>query len=663
MRTVVSLVSVSVCVGLAACGSDVPTDPSPNTVTSIVVFAQPTLRVGEKVTATAQLINSRGDTVAARTPSWSSSSATVATVDQTGQITAVGPGVATITARADKASDNVQISVDVDRCVTPLSLTVGQVSILSGPAAVSCITLGPSAVASQVLFITANGNSKPDDNQSFFVSLQSGTASSISPTASLVAGGMSAELRRMAQSFDERDRIENHIREAEGRIVRAMQRSPAASTSMDAAPNVAQASVLARTVAVGDTITYRVPDVLSANLCTTYATVRGVVKAVGQKAQIAVDVNSPTGLTAADLTAIATEFDDLIFKTDTAWFGSPTDINKDGRITILYTPEVNKFTKRGATSYIGGFFWGGDLFTKADYQAATPPINCPQTNEQEMFYLLTADPQGVFGDVRSTALVRQATRGTIAHEFQHMINQGIRQFNQNADPFEVDWLNEGLAHFAEEAVGRASRGFDDFKSLTTADVRTNADDYNAYFAQNLGRFGMYLAGPDTTSPISSSADRELPPRGAAWAMLRYAADQYSSGNARGFFRRLVAGPTSGVTNLVQRAGVPFDQILSGWMIANYTDNLVIAGLDARYSYTSWNMRDAVAGATQSGTYLLRVNTPTAVPSATKAQSGSGTYFLTQRPAGALAATFRMLATSTGGNVGFAGARVYVVRVN
>ena len=648
--------------GLAACG-DSPTEPSPNTVTSIVVTApSPTLQVGEKVTATARLINSRGDEVTTKKASWNSSSATIATVDQTGQITAVGPGVATITARADNATGTIPISVDVDRCANPLSLTAGQVSILSGPAAVSCITLASTTAASQLLFITANGNSQPDDKQSFVVSLQSGTVSSISPTASLVAGGMSAELRLMAQSFDQRDRVENHIRQAEGRIVRAMQRSPAASTSMDPAPNVAQASVLARAVALGDTITYRVPDVLAADLCTTYFTVRGVVKAVGQKAQIAVDITSPTtGLTAADFTAIATEFDELIFKTDTAWFGSPTDINKDGRITILYTPEVNKFTKRGSSSYIGGFFWGGDLFTKADYQAATPPISCPQTNEQEMFYLLTADPQGVFGDARSTALVRQATRGTIAHEFQHMINQGIRQFNQAADPYEVDWLNEGLAHFAEEAVGRASRSFGDFQSLSAADVRANAEDYNAYFAQNLGRFATYLARPDTTSPISSSADKELPPRGAAWALLRYAADQFSPGNARAFFRGLVAGPTSSVTNLVQRAGVPFDQILSGWMIANYADNVGIAGLDARYSYTSWNMRDAVAGATQGGTYPLRVNTPGA-PFATNAESGSGAYFLAQRAAGAPVATFRMLAPG-GGNVGFAGARVYVVRVN
>jgi len=213
---------------------------------------------------------------------------------------------------------------------------------------------------------------------------------------------------------------------------------------------------------------------------------------------------------------------------------------------------------------------------------------------------------------------------------------------------------------ASNVTSRASRGFGDFQSLTSAEVRANPEDYAAFFQQNLARFSTWLARPDTSSPISARADRDLAPRGAAWALLRYTADQFAPNNARAFFRRLVAGPQSSVANLVQHAGVPFDQILSGWLIANYTDNLGVSGLDNRYSYTSWNMRDAVAGAA-GGTYPLRVLTPGA-PVTTTAQSGSGVYFLAQRTQGAPATTFRMLSPG-GGNVSFAGARVYIVRLN
>jgi hypothetical protein len=659
MKRVVSIAVL--CSFAIACG-DGPNEPSPTTVVSIIVTApSPSLQVNETMTATARLINSVGDEVTSKTATWSTSNAAVATVSQSGLITAVGAGAATITAKADNATGTFPVTVDVDRCANPLSLTVGQVSVLSGPAAVSCITIAATTSAQQLLFITANASSTPNEDRTFTVSLQAGTASSVVPAvpARSISGlPMSAELRAFGEAMEKRDAIEDKIRRAEGQIVRAM---PARRPSQNDASGLrANASVVSAAVALGDTITYRVPDVRADNLCTTFFTVRGVVKAVGSKAQIALDVNAATTFTAADFTAIAAEFDDLIYRTDTLWFGSPTDINKDGRITILYTPEVNKFTPKGSGSYIGGFFWGGDLFTKADYAAANPPISCPQTNEQEVFYLLAADPAGTFSDPKSTALVRQSTRGTIAHEFQHMINQGIRQFNQNADPFEVDWLNEGLSHFAEEAVGRAARGFGDFQSLSFNDVRTNTEDYLAYFQQNLGRFQYWLARPDTSSPISSGAAEFLAPRGAAWALVRYATDQFAPGNARQFTRRLVAGPRSSVTNLVQHAGVPFDQIISGWLIANYADNLGIPGLDNRYSYTSWNMRDAVAGAV-NGQYPLRVNTPGA-PFQTTAESGSGVYFLAQRPAGSPVATFRMLAPG-GGQVNFAGARVYVVRVN
>jgi hypothetical protein len=659
MKRIAPLLAISTL--LAGCGSD-PVSNDPNTVTSIIVTApSPSLQVGATMQATARLVNSSGGEVTSKTAIWSTSSATVATVDQNGLITAVGAGAATITARADKATGTWPLTVDVDRCATPLALNVGQVSIFSGPASVSCITIASVPAATQYLFIAANASSTTDDRRSFSVAFQEGATASLAPatpSASSLVGGMSPELRSLAAALDERDAMEDRIRQAEVSIVRAMPRGRVSDAATQRSG--ASASVLAAAIELGDTITYRVPNVLPpANLCQDYFTVRGVIKAVGRKVQIALDVNAPVnGFTNADFTAIAAEFDDLTYRTDTLWFGSPTDINKDGRITILYTPEVNKFTKKGSSSYIGGFFWGGDLFTKADYQAAG--LTCPQTNEQELFYLLAADPTGAFGDARSTALVRQNTRGTIAHEFQHMINQGIRQFNASADPFEVDWLNEGLAHFAEEAVGRAARGFGDFQSLSSADVRANAEDYKAYFEQNLARFSTWLARPDTSSPTSERAAEDLAPRGAAWALLRYTADQFAPGNARTFFRRLVAGPRSSVTNLVEKAGVPFDQIISGWLIANYTDNLNVAGLDARYAYASWNMRDAVAG-TVGGTYPLRVQTAGA-PIQTSAISGSGVYFQSSRAAGAPQATFRMRDPG-GGNVAFDGARVYVVRLN
>ena len=180
MKRVLALALVSV--ALAACSSDGPTAPSPTTVTAIVVAApSPTMQVGTTMTATARLLNSKGDSVIGKTPKWSSSAASVATVDQNGVITAVAPGSVEITASADKATGTFPLVVDVDRCQNPLSMSVGQVSIQSGPTAVSCITIAAATDNGQLLFITANANSVSDDEQTFAVSFLPGTIASISP--------------------------------------------------------------------------------------------------------------------------------------------------------------------------------------------------------------------------------------------------------------------------------------------------------------------------------------------------------------------------------------------------------------------------------------------------------------------------------------------------
>ena len=544
-----------------------------------------------------------------------------------------------------------------DACNNPLSLAPGRVVVLSGPTAVSCITLAQSTAAAEYLFITANANPVPDDLRNYTVSLQA--SASASSAARTDGPALTPQLMRAVQAVGERDAAEARVRSAEQELLRTFSTRQLQQWQANAPRMSASVSVAA--LAVGDTLPFRVPNILGSNLCTQYTDVRGVVKALGQKVQIAQDVNAPGGgLSDADFAAIANEFDNLIYRTDTLWFGSPTDINADGRITILYTPEVNKFTSQGSTGYVGGFFWGGDLFKRTEFPASTP---CPQTNEQEIFYLLAPDPTGAInGNVRSTALVRRSTRGTIAHELQHMINQGVRQVNPAVDSLETFWLNEGLAHFAEEVIGRASRGFSENQSLSFSDVRANAEDYDAFFVQNLVRFAYWLQRPDTSSPTSAKAEDQLAPRGAAWALVRYVADQHSGGNARTLVKRLVAGPEINVKNLELRTGSTFDAIIQGWLIANYADNLNIPGLDGRYSYTSWNMRDAVTGAMGGQNYPLLVQ-GLAAPVTTKALSGSGNYFRVPRAAGAPPATFRMQAPGGNANVDFNAARVYVVRLN
>jgi hypothetical protein len=95
---------------------------------------------------------------------------------------------------------------------------------------------------------------------------------------------------------------------------------------------------------------------------------------------------------------------------------------------------VNELTPANSASYVGGFFFGRDLFPVAD----TPTLQgCAGSNTGEMFYLLAPDPAGsINGNVRRTGFVDSVTTSVLAHEFQHLINASRRLYSAERQDFE-----------------------------------------------------------------------------------------------------------------------------------------------------------------------------------------------------------------------------------
>jgi hypothetical protein len=546
-------------------------------------------------------------------------------------------------------------------CATPVALRVGEVREFSGSTALSCIVVAAADVPSDVLFITANATAVQDDLRQYLVRSTFGASAARASTGTVstvtadtahgptVAGSsLIGEQAGADPSFG--SEVEHRVRLAESRLLRNR------SLSAPAAAPAERATAAALAPAVGDTLILRVGNATTADLCSNFTTVRAVVKALGRRGTVALDVNAPSGgFSDADFRDFATEFDAVTFPTDSSWFGNPSDINRDGRVTILFTPEINRLSAPGSLGYAGGFFFAGDLLPR---DIPSQNYRCPASNEQEILYLLAADPNGqVNGNRFSLDVVRESARGTMAHELQHMINQGVRQVSAGGTR-EVDWLNEGLSHFAEEVVGRAARKYGDMQRLNWNNVLADLDDFDSYFRQNLLRLRFWLDRPDLASPISARSAFELAPRGAAWALVRFTVDQYGGANPRALTRALVAGPQVDVANLVARAGVPFDRVLPGFLVASYGD-AASPSVSAAYRYASWDTRN-VMQELNGGPFPLRV---AALPTDTVARSlsGSGNYFFVSRAPRAEPTTFRML-DPAGGPINFAGARVYVVRL-
>lgn len=529
-----------------------------------------------------------------------------------------------------------------------LSLAVGQVQVVAVPTALDCIALSGPGGGGTFLIVVGNASTAPD--QKFDVSVpDSNGAAAARLVADRVSQGATLPLLAASPSALAEGRWRAH----EARSLRlddpAWRR--AARTSMLSLSRVPVLSGSA-VPAVGALLTFNVPSPTSDSACTHFTTQKGIVKAVGTHGILVQDTTAPAGgFTAADFASMSAEFDSDIYPADTIHFGQPSDIDNNGHVILFFTPQVNAGTPRGAAGVLEGFFFGGDLF---------PPSLCAESNQAEIFYLLVPDPTGKFSDPRPDSTVRQDIRGTIGHEFQHMINLAVRI--RNDAPDEATWLNEGLSHFAEELVGRRENGWTDMKQIVISDLASNLPNYYAFFGQNLARNREFLLDPSHLGAISQYADTNLAVRGAAWSLLRWSADQYAGGTSIApFTRALVAGPDTSTVNLATVAGVPFDTLMAGWLVATFAGGDGIAGLAPRYTFLSWDMRNVQEGlVVNNGKYPLKVTSlsPSTAPADT-ISSAAGAYFTVSAPTGGSAVIGAL--TSAGAALTFPGARLYILR--
>jgi hypothetical protein len=122
---------------------------------------------------------------------------------------------------------------------------------------------------------------------------------------------------------------------------------------------------------------------------------------------------------------VADKFDNSIYATITGAFGSPSDVDNNGKIIILLLDIEEKDTMSG---YIAGYFDPNDLFYRT------------HSNLGEILYIDTINIKD--------QIVYPVLYTTTAHEFQHLINRSLHM----TKPMDV-WIDEGLASAAEHLYG------------------------------------------------------------------------------------------------------------------------------------------------------------------------------------------------------------------
>jgi hypothetical protein len=327
---------------------------------------------------------------------------------------------------------------------------------------------------------------------------------------------------------------------------------------------------------------------------------QGRVEAVSQQAVVVADLDNPDVLTRADFERIAQDFDEKVYPLSSRNFGEPARGIGPPRTTSVYTTAVNQLAS-GFGGLVGGFFFARDLFPRVEGGGFA---GCPASNEREMFYMLTADPNGQHGQAIPVDFIRRRSITTVMHEHQHLVNASRRLFILSTGALEVVWLNEALSHIAEELLFYQEAGLQPGMNLNLDDVRASQarlDAVNNHQVPNLARYLLYLSDVSRNTPLDPQDGLEV--RGASWSFLRYVADQHVD-NHEQFFFQLVNSGQQGVENLRARLTRELPLPLTRWGISHFADDLV-PGLAPVHRQPSWNFRSLLPELTQDGTFPLQ----------------------------------------------------------
>jgi Bacterial Ig-like domain (group 2) len=104
--------AIALCVAALGCGSGGSTGPAPVATVS-VSLSEPSVLIGDHVSATATARDASGNILPGRAVSWSSTNSGIAWVDAAGVVTAVAPGTAVITATSEGRSGTANLTVNL----------------------------------------------------------------------------------------------------------------------------------------------------------------------------------------------------------------------------------------------------------------------------------------------------------------------------------------------------------------------------------------------------------------------------------------------------------------------------------------------------------------------------------------------------------------------
>jgi hypothetical protein len=342
--------------------------------------------------------------------------------------------------------------------------------------------------------------------------------------------------------------------------------------------------------------------------CTTVDSIGARTVAVGQHVIVLADTNLtkwPQSFRpdTSFYQTFANEYDQITWPHLLTNIGDPllydASLSSIGKVTVTITPTLNNFHVAGATGTVVAFVNSCDFFP---YQATGS--NADFSNQTEMFYSLVPSSTGY-----TVATWENEIRATAAHETKHIVSFATRI--KNNAPFELIWLEEGLAQESSEiwernfnlATWKGNVGF--FQTVDceiTIGNETGSCDPNgtkpfALTGSHLPFLFQYLQTESLSNGEGLGLDTPSN-YGAGWEFARWATDQYAGSSEGPFIKSLITEPAlTGVANIAAHTGQSAPLLLTYWNVATATfQNPKYVAADVRTTIPSFNFAniDSVA---------------------------------------------------------------------
>lgn len=385
----------------------------------------------------------------------------------------------------------------------------------------------------------------------------------------------------------------------------------------------------ANTASVGDTLTFRIPDVDADNSCSSFITVTGRVVYVGTKIVMVEDNAGPlAGTMDATYAQVGNEFDNVMFDVLNDNFGNPLalddSLDDNDRIIAVFSETVNNFD-RG----VAGFVFSGDFYDN---------IQCASSDHAEVFYgRIATDAAGGNNDPDTW---RWRMRSTIIHEAKHLTAYANRFPN-----FETSWLEESTARMSEELYARQVFSYGQGDNVNYAEsiyceyrptwTECMSLDPAVIMGKHFGGLYSWLENVEDFTPLKSDTDDQASFYGSGWSLVRWAIDASGQDEAT-FLKALVSDNTrTGVENLTNKVGKSFADMLTDWGMVWIVDDRGVAPDRSELTFPGWDIRDIFEGlntdfsSSYPMTYPLvphSLGTGTFTESVSSLRAGTGAYF-------------------------------------